>query len=69
MSLRQSFRTARAQCELDGGDLATFNNKKEEDFFRKENYNGFRFGYRKFTLNQGNFYFKFLLRYIICNFN
>ena len=49
----QSFPTARANCEKDGGDLATFHNENEENFFRTDRYNHYRFGYRIMQIKNG----------------
>ena len=49
-----SFEDGRHHCEIDGGDLATFNSEEQEKHFSRGKYNEFRFGYRKFRLRKSN---------------
>ena len=49
-----SFEKGRHDCERDGGDLATFHNEEQEEYFLRGKYNDFRFGYKKFKLEDGN---------------
>ena len=43
-----NFKTARKWCKRKGGDLATFSDKNQTDYFLSTAYHKFRFGYRKF---------------------
>ena len=44
------FTLARKACEEDGGDLVTFHNEQEKEYFLDETYNDYWFGYRKLII-------------------
>ena len=52
-----SFFDARKECERDGGDLATFHNEEEKQYFLNATYHDYWFGYRKFPrMSNGSMY-------------
>ena len=53
VKIYQDFRTARANCEKDGGELATFHNENEENFFGTDAYDHYTFGYRRLKIEEG----------------
>ena len=47
ISKTHKFPDARRRCMEEGGDLATFSDKNQTDYFLTPAYHNFRFGYRK----------------------